>query len=109
MRASSTWPTVRSDAQADRGGGFDGNNDQIGGDQAGAGNGIVAGCSVDNDPVVEIPLAVYLLVQVFAWHGEDGEGLILTQRGPGVGGGLLVGIDEQDTATFLGQPEGHIQ
>ena len=67
------------------------------------------GVPSDDDPVVEVPLPRHLFVQVFAGHGEDGEGLIFAQRGPGVGRRLLVGVDEEDAFAGLGEAVGGVE
>ena len=75
--------------------------------QAGTSNRIVARSSVNNDPVVNIaPVPGDLLMQILARYRYDREGLVFAQRGPGVGRGLLVGVDEQDALFGQGEPVG---
>ena len=88
---------------------LDRDHDDVGRYQAGAGDGVVAGRAVDNDPVVNVALALDLFVQVLARDGDDREGLVFAQRGPGVGRGLLVGVDEQDALFGQGEPVGDVE
>ena len=58
---------------------FNRDDDQVGGDQAGAGDGVVARRSVDDYPVLERLLTGDFIVHVFTGHSDNRKGLVLAQ------------------------------